>query len=106
MTVVIAFALTAAVCALHLRIRRHAGWTTCVAGRTYILSAYPLAAIAAWWLVSASTSTEWALGCTLSLAAAAAFAAGFCALKRVAAGHARLAAQWETIEPAAGSLQV
>ncbi|MDA2894466.1 hypothetical protein PDG61_26400 [Mycolicibacterium sp. BiH015] len=102
MTVVIAIALTAGLWALHLRVRRHAGWTTCAAGRTYILSAYPLAAIAAYWLAA----SDWVLGSTLSLAAAAAFAAGSSALKRVAADHARLAAQWETIEPATGSLQV
>ncbi|WP_024448531.1 hypothetical protein [Mycolicibacterium iranicum] len=104
MSVVIAIALTAGLCALHLRLRRHAGWTTSASGRTYILSAYPLAAIAAWWLASASTSTQWTLGCVLSLAAVAAFAAGSRALKRVAANHARLATQLETIEPATGSL--
>lgn len=104
MTVVIAFALTAGLCALHLRVRRHAGWTTSTAGRSYILSAYSLSAIAVYWFTSASSSWDWAFGCAWSLTAAAAFAAGSSALKRVAADHARLAAQWETIEPATGSL--
>lgn len=106
MSVVIAFALIAGLYALHLRVRRQAGWTTSAAGRTYILSAYSLSAIAAYWLASASASWEWAFGCTWSLAAAAAFAAGSSALKRVAADHARLAAQWETIEPATGSIHI
>ncbi|OAN38127.1 hypothetical protein [Mycolicibacterium iranicum] len=105
MTVFIAIALAAAVCALHLRIRRHAGWATSAAGRAYILSGYSLTALAAYWLTSGSASWVWALGCTLSLAAAVSFAAGRGALKRVTAAHARLAADMETIEPATGTLR-
>lgn len=101
----LAIALIAGLCALHLRLRRHAGWTASTTGRTYVLLGYPMAAFAAYWLTSASTvAWEWIIGCCWSLAAAMSFAAGMSALKRVTAGHARRAAEWETIAPATGNL--
>ncbi|MFB1295235.1 hypothetical protein ACAG24_006965 [Mycobacterium sp. pW049] len=103
----IAIALMASLGVLHLRVRRHAGWTASAVGRTYILLGYPTAAFAAYWLTSAPTITawEWAVGCAWSLVAAASFAAGLSALKRVAADHAEVAAQIESIEPATGTLR-
>lgn len=103
----LAIALVAGLCAVHLRLRRHAGWTASTAGRTYVLLGYSMTALAAYWLAFASTvAWEWIVGCAWSLAAAMSFAAGSSALKRVTAEHARRAAEWETIAPATGRLHL
>ena len=101
-----AIAVVVLLSAWHLHNRRHAGWSVSADGRFYIGLSYPLVAIAAYWLVTAPAVTdwEWALGNGVALVAVLSCVAGFGALNRVTAEHARFAVQLETIEPAAGAI--
>lgn len=103
-----ALAVVAVLSAWHLRNRRHAGWQASPDGRFYVSLGYPLVAIAVYWMTTAPTTTtwEWAVGNAWALAAVMSFVAGFGALNRVTAGHARHAVELETIEPAAGTVSI
>ncbi|MCV7227159.1 hypothetical protein [Mycolicibacterium komossense] len=83
--------------AWHLRIRRHPSWSVSGDGRFYIMSGYPMMALAVYWLTASPTSTEWewALGNMWALAAMISFVYGVNALD--SASHRRRAAA-HTIE--------
>lgn len=102
---VVALAVIVGVCALHARARRHAGWTASARGRFLMRLGYPTSAVAAYWLTTASTAWEWALGAGWALAAATFFASGEAALRRVVSEHAEAAMAMETVEPSTGALR-
>ncbi|MDW5612023.1 hypothetical protein [Mycolicibacterium sp. D5.8-2] len=86
----------------HLRNRRHPGWLASDDGRFYVLSGYPLVAVAAYALTAAPTATtwEWALGNLWALAAMVAFVWGFESLNRATALHAERSQAYESVIPA------
>ena len=102
---IVAIAVIIGSCAVHARVRRHAGWTTSARGRFLMFLGYPASAVAAYWLTTASTGWEWMLGVGWALAAAACLAAGFAALRRVTVEHAARSVALETIGPATGALR-
>ncbi|PQE00523.1 hypothetical protein CYL16_13055 [Mycobacterium sp. EPG1] len=96
----IAFALILSLSAVHWRLRRHAGWMASARGRFFVMLSYPMAALAAYWLSSASTSFEWALAGGWALAGTASGIAGLGALRQVTRDHAARSVELETIKPA------
>lgn len=103
---IVALAVIVGVCALHARTRRHAGWTASARGRFLMCLGYPTSAVAAYWLTTASTGWEWALGVGWTLAAAASLATGEAALRRVVSEHAEAAMAMETVEPSTGAVHL
>ena len=91
----------------HLRNRRHPGWLASPEGRLYVISGYPLTAVAAYWLTAAPTATswEWALGIAWTLAAMVSFVHGFGLLRQVTVAHAQSAQAIESIDAAGASAQ-
>jgi hypothetical protein len=73
----------------HLRTRRHPNWFHGKDGRFYITLGYPAVAIAVYWLVEATRSTDWAwaLGNLWALAAMTFFVYGFNALNGDTSEH-------------------
>jgi hypothetical protein len=63
----------------HMWLRRRPGWAASSAARTFIVSGYPMVAIAVYWLTVAPTGThwEWAVGNAWALAAMVSFVRGF-----------------------------
>ena len=102
---IVAIAVIIGLCAVHVRVRRHAGWTASAWGRFLTLLGYPASAVAAYWLTTASTGWEWLLGVGWALVAGASFASGVTALRRVTHEHAARAIAIETIGSATGALQ-
>ena len=103
---VTAIAIIAGLFGWHVHNRRHPGWLASDNGRFFIYSGYPLVAIAAYWLLSAPTTTtwEWALGNAWALAAMVSFAHGFDALHRATVRHAEFAQRLETVEALSSTL--
>ena len=88
----------------HLRNRRHPGWRASSDGRFNIYCGYSLVAIAVYWLVTAPTAWEWAVGNVWALGAMVAFVSGFDLLNRATAQHAERAQVFETVNDSTGAL--
>ncbi len=83
----------------HFRTRRHPSWSVCGDGRFYIVSGYPMVALAVYWLTASPTSTgwEWALGNAWALAAMVSFVFGFNCLNGAAVRRRAVAREMESI---------
>ena len=103
---VTAIAIVVGLSLWHVRNRRRPGWLASDDGRFFIYLGYPLVAIAAYWLMSASgaTSWQWAVGNLWALAAMACFVKGFDALHQATARHADIAQELETVDVPASAL--
>ncbi|KWX60312.1 hypothetical protein [Mycobacterium sp. NAZ190054] len=106
METITAVAIVVALSAWHLHNRRHPGWLASSAGRCGVFSGYLLITIAAFWLVTAPTTTtwEWAFGNLWALAAMVAFVSGFDALNRATAEHAVRSQSFEAVDPSEATL--
>jgi ABC-type Fe3+ transport system permease subunit len=90
-----------ALCAWHLRTRRHPGWSVSADARFYITAAYPSVAIAVFWLVESTTTTswEWVIGNVWALVAMISFVYGFDALNAASAQRRSVSRALESIDP-------
>lgn len=85
----------------HLRTRRHPSWQVSSNGRFFIMSGYPMVAVAVYWLATSPTSTglEWALGNGWALLAMVSFVFGFNALNDASKQRQVAARSIEAIAP-------